>query len=246
MTKTLPTFFLANDALMKEKFYENIHKVAGIKDYYGIKINLDLIIKDGKLPKDFIIQYNNPMAGNNFAVFVDMKMWNGKRTMQEVVEFLGDQGVNMINVYALADNLLEKAVKSAEKYGMAILGVTTLTHYTEEYCQKVFRRSMAETVRFLAEMALNQGCDGYILPGTMLYAVADLSGIKFNPAVRPAWFEDKKTNFQEQIFEPGEAIRKGADIVSCGSPVFKSPDPEKALGMILSEVRHAYKKYKEK
>ncbi len=228
----LPKFFLANDATTKDEFLKNMGLIEGVYRGYGVKINLDLIMKEKDLPGYVKKHFHVP-------VFADLKMWNGKRTMKEIVTMLGDQGVAMINVWAVADNMIDAVVEEAKKYGIVVLGVTVLTHYTEDYCLKVYKRTMGEAVALFAQMSLDHGCDGYILPGTCLENAADLGGIKFNPATRPVWFVDKKANFQEQIMEPGEALRRGADIVSCGTPVFGSPDPKEALLKIIQEVDSA-------
>ncbi len=228
----LPKFFLAIDESDIEGAFDAIAKIRGVKGDYGIKINLDLILKYPNVISKVWVYSGKP-------VFADLKMWNGKRTMREIIETVAGDGGAMVNAYALADSMLDEAVNLAKKRELVILGVTVLTHYNEDYCQKFHRMSMADLVRLLAQTSLKYGCDGYILPGTCLGAVSDLSGIKFNPAVRPAWFKEKKANAQEQIMEPGQAIEGGANIVSCRSPVFKSADPAEALSRILEEIQTA-------
>ena len=232
--KILPKFFVANDASSSNEAINKVELISGVSESYGIKLNLDLVLKDIN-----IISKIAKFSGK--PIFVDMKMWNGKRTMNEVIKEIANQGASMVNVWAQADSMLEKAVDTAKKVGLTVLGVTVLTHYDDDYCKKFFGRPMDKMVRLLAKTALEWGCDGYILPGTCLDEVLDLGGIKFNPAVRPNWFGDKQVNFQKQIMEPGEAFRKGADIVSCGSPVFKSQNPKKALELILEEINSAHK-----
>ncbi|OGF22934.1 hypothetical protein A2Y83_02115 [Candidatus Falkowbacteria bacterium RBG_13_39_14] len=225
----IPKFFVAVDGGDYCNTYNKLEKISAVGGDYGIKLNLDNILTNAS-----IIEY--VVKKTQRFLFVDLKMWNGSRTMSEVVKHLALWGANMVNMYALADDMLEAPVAIAKKAGLTVLGVTVLTHYTEAYCQKFYKMTMNELVRLLAETALSRGCDGYILPGNSLDAVRDLGGEKFNPAVRPAWFNDKKTNLQEQIMAPGEAIKKGATIVSCGSPIFESPDPAGALRLILDEI----------
>ena len=232
--ETLPKFFVANDASDLKEAIDKTELISGASEDYGIKLNLDLVLKDIN-----IISKITKFSGK--PIFVDMKMWNGKRTMNEAIKAIADQGAAMVNVWAQADSMLEKAVDTAKKAGLTILGVTVSTHYDDDYCNKFFGRPMDKIVRLLAETALEWGCDGYILPGTCLDAVVDLNGLKFNPAVRPHWYGDKAVNFQKQIMEPGYAFKKGADIVSCGSPVFKSQDPKRALELILEEIKSVHK-----
>jgi len=225
----LPKFFLANDASNSKEALNNLNKISSVPDNYGIKLNLDLVLRDINIIGKVIDKTNR-------AVFVDLKMWNGKRTMNEVIKTVAARGASMINVYALADSMLERAIETAKKVNLTVLGVTVLTHYDNDYCLKFHNMPLLDLVRLLAENTLKRGCDGYILPGTTLEAVYDLKGIKFNPAVRPNWYKDKNINAQKQIMEPKEALKNGASIVSCGSPVFKSANPAEALQLIIDEV----------
>ena len=230
-----PRAYLAIDDSAHEGAIKKARMIEGVEGNYGIKLNLDLILRGSQ-----IITEIGEITGR--PVFTDLKMNNGKRTMRELVQEMADRGAKMVNAYVQADRLLYDAIKTAEDNGMIFLGVTVTTHFDDDYCQKYYRRSLIETVGFLAQRAVDLGCHGYILPGTMLKFVSDVGGLKFIPATRPSWFVDKKTNDQEQLCQPGEAIMNLADMVSCGSPVFKSPDPKKALRLILEEVDAAWDK----
>ena len=229
----LPKFFVANDASDTNEAINKTKLISGVSGNYGIKLNLDLVLKDINIISEIAKLSGKP-------IFVDMKMWNGRRTMAEVICKLADLGVSMTNVWAQAEDMLADAVRVAQETGIALFGLTVLTHYDDTWCKKFYGRNLNNTVRLLAKTAMNAGCDGYILPGTCLKAVSNLRGLKFNPAVRPAWYGGGK-NYQKQIVEPGVAIRGGADVVSCGSPVFESSgNPAKALRLILEEVESSH------
>lgn len=228
----LPKLFVAVDDSKETDAWEKLKKIKDVSGEYGIKFNLDLVFDNLDVIRHFKAGFGKPL-------FIDLKMWNGKRTMGEVIKKLASCGIEMTNIYAHAATMLKDAVKIANDNGITILGVTVLTHYTEEYCQRVYGKSMSQSVRVLTEIALENGCHGVILPGTTLDAISDIQCIKFNPAVRPDWFEDKKTNVQEQIMSPGTAIKKGSTMVSCGSPIFKSPNPTQSFKLILDEINSA-------
>lgn len=239
-----PRVCWAVDDSKHEGALEKVRKIEGVEGEYGIKVNIDLVLRGSKIITDIGNITQRP-------IFVDLKMNNGKRTMNELVTEVGDRGGKMINAYVQADRLLSEAIKTAEAYGMIFLGVTVTTHFDEDYCKTYYRRSLPETIRFLAQKALDLGCHGYILPGTMLKHISDIGGIRFIPATRPAWYPNKKANDQEQECTPTDAILpvddhdvrlRGADIVSCGSPVFKWPDPREAARLILDEVDFAWDK----
>jgi len=230
MKKTeLPKLFVVIDDSDEEGALKKWEKIEEVEGDFGLKLNLDLVLKDPTISSRF-----KEKSGKK--IFADMKTWNGKRTMAVIMQMLADNGADMTNVYAHAGDMLEKAIKIANDNDITVLGVTVLTHYTDAYCRRLYDKSIGEAVRVLAEMALENGCHGIILPGTTLSNVADIKCIKFNPATRPNWSNDLKANFQKQIMDHSEALASGADIVSCGSPIFKSPDPAAALRRILSEI----------
>ena len=225
-----PFLFVALDDLAKKEketlgVAEELSHVSGD---FGFKVNLDYLLMKGlKAALEPIQQFGRP-------VFADLKMWNGTRTMASVIENLVAIGVDYLNVYALADDLLPKAIQITEGTKTKVLGLTVLTHFNEAYCQRHFRRSLPETVRHFTEVALKAGCHGIILPGTALEIVADLNIIKVVPGIRPNWYKD--TRHKEEV-EPQIAVEKGASILVCGSPITKSENPVEALERILSEIQ---------
>lgn len=227
-----PFLFVALDDLDKKEgqTLEIAGKLSGVEASFGFKVNLDYLLNPEKGLRTTLA----PIQQLNRPIFTDLKMWNGTRTMASVIENLVALGVDYLNVYALADNLLPKAIKITEGTKTKVLGLTVLTHFDENYCQKHFRRPLRETVRHFAEVAVEAGCHGIILPGTALEIVEDLDVIKVVPGVRPTWYKD--TRHEEEI-EPRVAVEKGANILVCGSPILKSENPLDALQKILSEIQ---------
>jgi orotidine-5'-phosphate decarboxylase len=209
------------------KVAEQLSKVEGI---FGFKVNLDYLLNPEKGLKALLA----PIQQFGRPVFSDLKMWNGTRTMTSVIESLVALEIDYLNVYALADELLPRAIQITEGTKTKVFGLTVLTHFNEAYCQKHFRRSLPETVRHFAEVAVAAGCHGIILPGTALESVADLGTIKVVPGVRPTWYKDAR--HKEEI-EPRVAAEKGADVLVCGSPIMKSENPVDALRRILAEIQ---------
>jgi len=229
-----PFLFVALDDLAKDEIgtlasaEELILNVE--EESFGFKGNLDYFLNPRINLKSAV--FNLQQFGR--PVFVDLKMWNGSRTMKSVLETLVKMGVDYTNVYALADDLLPEAIRITEGSKTRVLGLTVLTHFTESYCQRWFRRSLRETVRFSAEVALERGCHGIILPGTTLEVVKDLQTIKLVPGVRDKWYKDAR---HEEEVEPRAAVEQGADILVCGSPIMKDPDDKiAALKRVLSEM----------
>ncbi len=230
--------YIALDSENQRKNIENAQYLAkNVQGDYGFKLNLDSVA-------DFSSQALNPYSlvrviqETNKPVFVDMKMWNGGRTMGKIAKqcaiFLG---VDIINMWPHAGEKFYKRVLSElEGSNTRLFGLTVLTHYTDADTQRLYGKSLKDAVRMFAEMNVEYGAHGIIVPGTTLDVVKDLNVTKLVPAVRPVWYEDKKANEQEQTVTPEEAFENGAEIVVCGSPIFKSEDPLKSLERILSDI----------
>jgi len=228
MKKTNPKIFIAYDDLIKEE--EKHLEMMGVLcktfgNQVGVKVNLDYVLQKGfgTIPR---------LPLSESSLFVDLKIWNGSRTMGDVFNELYKFGVDYSNVYSLADTEIKKAL---EKDHPQILGLTVLSHYTDAYCQKFFGKNLNETTKLLAQTAVENGCSGIILPGTTLEAVAEIDSsiIRVVPGIRPSWYEDKR---HPQEIEPRMAIEKGATILVIGSPIMKSPDPIVATQRILDEI----------
>lgn len=223
--------------------YESPYKVADFaeelavidRDDFGFKLNLDFYINCA-LHGD-----TEPLArvaGLEKPMFADLKMWNGARTMSSVAEGLRvTHGANYFNVYALAgESFLRKVVDSVAGTNIKVLGITVLTHYDEDYCREMRGSSFRDAVRKDAETVHKAGCHGIILPGNMLEEVADLEMQKLVPAVRPEWYGKTGDNYQEQETYVRDAVRDGADLLVCSSPIRKSKDRKEALVRTLDEM----------
>ncbi len=225
-----PFLFVALDNLDYGTAFKRVSELSRVEGDFGFKVNLDYLLRYGLEGNQLIYWIQDQKK----TVFTDLKMFNGTRTMASVTENLVKMKVNFLNVYALADNLLPRAIQIAKGTKTKVLGLTVLSHFNEAYCKKHFRRSLPETVYHFAEVAIDAGCDGIILPGTALNIVKDLKILKVVPGIRPKWYKD--TRHSEEI-EPKVAIEKGADMLVCGSPILKAPNRIKALEDVLSEIK---------
>jgi orotidine-5'-phosphate decarboxylase len=224
--------FIALDGLAEkeEKTFSIATQLSRAPGNFGFKLNLDYLLNRTKSLEEVIRKVQTLKR----PIFADIKMWNGTRTMKSVFQTLVDLEVEYVNVYALADNLLPKAIEITEGTGTEVWGLTTLSHYNNAYCLKHFRRTLPETVLHFSEVAIEAGCHGVILPGTMLYAINHINTTKVVPGVRPEGYEDDR---HEEEVTPKEAIENGADFLVVGSPIMKSKYPTDALVKIISEMR---------
>ncbi len=206
-------------------------------DDYGFKINLDSFAyfhPDAWTPYAFVSEIR--LLGR--PVFLDLKMWNGGRTMSNIAKGCAELGVDIINMHAHAgERFIKRVAETLKGSGTKLFCVTVPTHYNDEDTRKETGKSLSDTVRMYATISRDGGADGIIVPGTQLEVLKDISLLKLCPGIRPVWYVDTKDNDQEQTVTPREAVEGRADYLVVGSPIRKSKNKAEALEKILSEVR---------
>lgn len=223
------TLFVALDGLLKDELtnIETATLMDGeVEGNFGFKVNLDWLLCRG-------LNGLRARMGNR-PFFADTKTWNGKRTMTDIAKMLVDAGVDYFNAWVQADDQLDDAVKAVKGSYTKILGVTVLTHYNDAWCRKYFGRGLQETVEFLTKEAKERGLHGVILPGTCLHGVRGIDLIKAVPGIRMEEFKDDR---HQQEVTPEFAVRNGAKIIVCGSPIMKVANKVSALRQILARMQ---------
>ena len=223
-----PLLFVALDDLgnREQETLNAVRELDQVPGNFGYKINLDCLMAEG-------IRATIRKLSASRQIFTDTKTWNGKRTMTDLAKMLVDAGVDYFNVWVQADDQLVGAVKATEGSKTKILGITVLTHYSDDWCRMYFCRPLKETVVFLTQRAKDLGLHGVVLPGTCLPAVRDSDRIKAVPGIR---MEDFKDDRHKQEVTPEFAAQNGASMVVCGSPIMKVSDKAGALHQVLSRL----------
>lgn len=148
---------------------------------FGFKVNKDWVLKVGT-------DSMRPAPLGNRPFFVDIKAWNGWRTMARMFSDFHHANVTVTNAYAIAGPELKRAIetfRSGVASNMRIYGVTLLSHYGEEYCLRHFKRTRSEETRFLAGEAVSAGADGVILSGDLREEASHLGTIRALTGIRP-------------------------------------------------------------
>lgn len=229
-----PTVFIALDYNNSREIIEKMRLFSRVNGPYGYKLNLDSVLSldsSGVSPYKII----HRLKGTGKPVFVDLKMWNGIRTMSNIVQKCIDAQVDIVNVYPhVGRAALKELVALTRGTKTKLFVLTVLTHYDDHYCQEIYGRDLRDCVRRFAEMAHESRADGIILPPTCLDVVKDLDLIKLCPGIRPD--KGDASNNQIQICTPQEALDGGADYLVIGSPITKSEDPSRELEEILNTL----------
>lgn len=229
-----PKLFVALDGLgldagRTRKVLDIVHRLHSTRLPFGFKVNLDYVLEHGV---EFAV--NELSLLQDREVFVDLKMWNGERTMTEVLRKLADLEVTYVTVHALADTQLLKAIAKLGKSDLKVAATTVLTHYNEAYCQEHFGRSRRDAVVHFANVAVRNGCHAIVLPGEYLDDVRNLKVDKIVPGVREAGAVHDGRHDVEVT--PADAKARGASVIVCGSPIMKDADPVAVLRRILTAI----------
>lgn len=223
---------MLNDGAVKRRSVtmRTLHELNETKLEFGIKINLDYILWRGL--HDAIIDFelfDRPM-------FVDLKMWNGRRTMHGVLSRLRSMPkLKYVTCYALGAAELGAAIADLGPTSFSVAGVTILTHYSEPYCLDHFGKSRHNVVRRLAYAASEAGCGAVVLPGDCLDHVRDIQLKKIVPGIR---LTDSSHDGRHAVeTTPEFAADHGADAIVCGY-IMKADNPVNALIDLRARLGH--------
>jgi orotidine-5'-phosphate decarboxylase len=199
---------------------------------FGFKVNLDQALMWGGPYVDDILDNERP-------VFVDLKMNNGPRTMANTVAWLGSMGVSHTNVWANAGSNLAKTMDqlSVVEDRPKVLGMLFYTRWDDEYTLANYDMPLDGYINHWANVAVDSGADGIIVPPNHLAAVSEIDTTKLSPGIRLG--EQSTQSVQQQTNGPYEAVMAGSDILVVGSPIYKADEPVEALNTFLGEVRRA-------
>jgi len=226
---------VALDLNEKEKIYELIEKIGDKVDFYKVGIISYLLFGDE------LIKY---LKKEKKKIFLDLKFFDIPNTVENAVKIIFEKEIDMFTVHLMAGEKVIKSVVEAKKKinsETKIIGVSILTSFKEEDLQ-IFgiNTPVKKLVEKLAEYGYNWGIDGIVCSGEELELLRSRFKSPFlliTPGIR---IEEKKDD-QKRITTPKEAIKKGADFIVVGRPIYENPQPEKIVEKIIKEIENGKK-----
>jgi orotidine-5'-phosphate decarboxylase len=175
-------------------------------------------------------------------IFADLKLIDIPETLRRDGLFLSELKPELVTVMCVAGEAAMKALKETLP-GTEVLGVTVLTHLSEEDAQVMFNCSVQQGVLRFANTAKRAGIDGLISSpkeATLLRgAVGDEMTLN-TPAIRPAWSIVKNDDQNaKRVMTPADAIRAGADRIVVGRPIIQADNPYDAAMQTIEEIASA-------
>ena len=180
-------------------------------------------------------------------VFLDLKFHDIPKTVEGAVRAAARHGVAIVDVHVSGGKAMMTAAVAAAREagggarGPVVLGVTVLTHLTDEDLEALgFREKIRDQVVRLAQLAAESGLDGVVASALEVEAIREALGAGLRilvPGVRPEW--SKNSHDQKRVATPAEAARLGASYVVVGRPIALDPSPRSAAERILEELSRA-------
>jgi len=171
-------------------------------------------------------------------VFLDAKMYDIGKTVEEGVARAADRGVSMLTVHGDA-RIMESAVKGKRGANLKIMAVTVLTSLSDADLRDMGYALDAEAlVRLRVKHAVQYGCDGIIAsahdnPDGIRAAAAAPGLLIATPGIRGA---DDPGDDHARMATPADAIARGADYLVVGRPIVAHPNPAERAHAIVAQM----------
>lgn len=173
------------------------------------------------------------------SFFADLKLNDIDSTLSTDGEFLEAYKPELLTFMCSAG---PKSVRALKQWlpTTELIGVTVLTHLTEQDTDMIHRCAIEAAVLNLAGLAKRAGADGLVASpmeaGALRSYVGDDMSIN-TPAVRPSWSIVKGDNQNpDRIMTPAKAIQAGADRIVVGRPIVQAENPYDAVMRTIDEL----------
>ncbi|MCM8767952.1 MAG: orotidine-5'-phosphate decarboxylase [Candidatus Omnitrophica bacterium] len=228
---------VALDLNNKNKIYNLIERLGNRVDYYKVGIIPYFVCGEEIIKK---------LKKQGKKIFLDFKFFDIPNTVRKISEIIFEEEIDMFTVHLIAGEQVIKSIvetKQKLKTKTKIIGVTILTSFTEKDISFLnINTKIDKLVEKLVDYGYNWGIDGVVCSGEEI----EMIRTKYNPPfliIVPGVRIDEKNkkDDQKRIITPKEAIKKGADFVVVGRPIYENLEPEKVVEKILKEIEDGTK-----
>jgi orotidine-5'-phosphate decarboxylase len=172
-------------------------------------------------------------------VFLDLKLHDIPRTVEEGVRSLADFGAAFLTLHAYPQTM-RAAVAGRGTSGLKLLAVTVLTSMDDEDARAAgYASRVAELASSRASDAREAGIDGLVCAATEAAELRRVVGpgtALVVPGIRP---QGAAAGDQKRAATPADAITAGADYLVVGRPITGAADPLAAARAIVAEIASA-------
>lgn len=180
----------------------------------------------------------NGLVMSDKQVFLDAKMYDIGKTVEEGVKHAVDRGVSIVTVHGDYD-IMASAVKGKGFSDLKVFGISVLTSMNDESLKDMgYALSTEELIHKRVKMAAEIGCDGMIAsasdnPDLLRTISGNEEFLIGTPGIRGS---DDPINDHARSATPIDAVKNGSDYLIVGRPIISYADPATRAMKILADM----------
>ena len=173
-------------------------------------------------------------SNKGFKIFLDLKLHDIPNTVKKSIKGLVSLPIDMMTIHTSGGLEMMKAAKKAvDGTDIKIFGVTALTSLSDEDTSLIFKRTAAEQVNTMLDLAEQAGIDGVVCSPHELSLVAKRESLlSITPGIR---LKDSNDD-QNRVMTPKDALKQGANFLVIGRPITEAKNIKEALLEIHNSI----------
>ena len=173
-------------------------------------------------------------SNKGFKIFLDLKLHDIPNTVKKSIKGLVSLPIDMMTIHISGGLEMMKAAKKAvDGTDIKIFGVTALTSLSDEDTSLIFKRTAAEQVNTMLDLAEQAGIDGVVCsPHELSLVTKRESLLSITPGIR---LKDSNDD-QNRVMTPKDALKQGANFLVIGRPITEAKNIKEALLEIHNSI----------
>ena len=173
-------------------------------------------------------------SNKGFKIFLDLKLHDIPNTVKKSIKGLVSLPIDMMTIHTSGGLEMMKAAKKAvDGTDIKIFGVTALTSLSDEDTSLIFKRTAAEQVNTMLDLAEQAGIDGVVCsPHELSLVTKRESLLSITPGIR---LKDSNDD-QNRVMTPKDALKQGANFLVIGRPITEAKNIKEALLEIYNSI----------
>jgi orotidine-5'-phosphate decarboxylase len=173
-------------------------------------------------------------SNKGFKIFLDLKLHDIPNTVKKSIKGLVSLPIDMMTIHTSGGlEMMKTAKKAVDGTDIKIFGVTALTSLSDEDTSLIFKRTAAEQVNTMLDLAEQAGIDGVVCsPHELSLVTKRESLLSITPGIR---LKDSNDD-QNRVMTPKNALKQGANFLVIGRPITEAKNIKKALLEIHNSI----------
>jgi orotidine-5'-phosphate decarboxylase len=173
-------------------------------------------------------------SNKGFKIFLDLKLHDIPNTVKKSIKGLVSLPIDMMTIHTSGGLEMMKAAKKAvDGTDIKVFGVTALTSLSDEDTSLIFKRTAAEQVNAMLDLAEQAGIDGIVCsPHELSLVTKRESLLSITPGIR---LKDSNDD-QNRVMTPKDALKQGANFLVIGRPITDAKNIKQALLEIHNSI----------